>query len=229
MDSVTFPFAVGLIVWAAAYVLGLRNKVTKPSGMRRIPLWAKLVMMAVVLSFGAVGLLRGVTPFAVWVMLGVISGSIGDLILAGVFPLEKPQIPGMLVFAVGHAFYIAAPLTLAPWPPLVTSAVVALGVVLGVLAWRLAVYNPTGRHHLNVGSLFYGLVIMVTLCMAVGAALRFRGGQALVFALGVALFTASDMLLAQYMIRESGPPKLRDAVWGLYSTGQLLIVTSTLY
>lgn len=221
--------------WAAAYVFGMLNKREKADGTRRIPLWTKLVMIAVVLGIAALSwpwpsrkhIVLYDTTAAALLVIGLVADAIGDLVLADVFPLKQSVIPAIGVFGIGHIAYILAVLTLRNYAGLEDVYLLPTAVISGVLAilgWRLLVYNPKGSQTLNMGSLIYGILLFVTTGLAVGLSIEARARYLL--SAGLVLFTVSDMFLAQSLIRKRSSPLLRDIVWIIYSGGQLLIAFS---
>lgn len=218
-------------IWAAAYALGMRFKQTKADGTRRIPVWTKLVMIAVTLAVAGYALACSggyLRPCAAWlVVVGLVMGAVGDLILADLFRLKRTEIAAMGAFGLGHLCYIAAILAVRTALGLGTLGLLLAGVVgavLAVIGWRALVYNPEGSRVLNVGSLVYGLLLFVTVGLSVGLAVV--SGKLLSLAAGLVLFAVSDVILAQSLIRKRGTPLLRDIVWVIYSGGQMLIAYS---
>jgi uncharacterized membrane protein YhhN len=219
-----------VVVWAIAYVLGMAFKEPKANGTRRLPLWTKLVMITATLALALHWFFMPDAHHAAaayLIVAGLVAGAVGDLILADVFPLRRTEIAAMGVFGVGHFLYIAAVLVarrtyaLAGPGPLIAAVG---GAALAVIAWRALVYNPTGSRTLNTGSLVYGVLLLITTGLAID--LTIESGALLTLAPGIILFAASDVILAQSMIRRRGTPLLRDIVWIIYSGGQMLIAYS---
>jgi uncharacterized membrane protein YhhN len=231
MTMTTTVLITLVFIWAVAYGLGMRFKQTKADGTRRIPVWTKLVMIAVTLVVAGYGLVYGGgyarLCAAWWVVVGLVMGAVGDLILADLFRVKRTEIAAMGAFGLGHLCYIAAILAARAVYGLGGLGLLLAGVAgaaLGVAGWRALVYNPGGSRVLNAGSLVYGLLLFVTVGLAVGLAAG--SGELASLAVGLALFAVSDVILAQALIRKRGTPLLRDIVWIIYSGGQMLIAYS---
>lgn len=214
--------APGLVIWAVAYGIGMLNKEQKRDGTYRLPLWTKLVMIAVTLAFAATGWWQATGPIPTLIAVGVLAGALGDLLLADVFALERPELAAIAVFGVGHLFYSAAAILGFSGPAWTLLIVAAASTAAAVIGWRLLVFNPQGSVRLNVASLIYGIVLFITVAWA------FTARISPLFAVGLLLFAASDVVLAQSLIRKRGKPALRDVVWIIYSGGQVVIALSLL-
>ncbi len=226
-------FAVLCATWVGAYAVGMLRGKPNADRSRRLPIGAKVTMIAVVLVCGMLwwlGLARD-TPaarFAAWIVSGLVVGAGGDLLMAGLFAMPRAEIAAMAAFGVGHVCYAVACLLARSLldrtesGPALTAA--GLGITVGVLGWIALIRRPDGSHTMNVASLLYGLLLFAALGIAVG--LWIETGALALLALGLALFAASDLLLAQVLVRGRGFPYIRDVVWIIYSTGQLLIAFS---
>lgn len=229
-DGVAWLLPALLIGWAAVYAFGLRTGKPSEDRSRHLPGWARLVMIAIHVAMGMLWLLGSAqgTPastYALWIMGGLIFGALGDLALGNMLPLgSRAEIAGVGLFAVGHVLYLTAILTLralldlpAPW------IAVGASILIGLILWLAMVNNPE-RGVLNWASLPYALLLIALTGLAVDLALRTGGMWRL--AGGLLLFAASDLLLAQSLIRRQSFPYLHDLVWLLYGVGQLLIAIS---
>lgn len=222
-------FTVLAAIWAAAYVIGMLRGQPNEDRSRRLPRTAKLIMIAVTLIFGALWLAHAsgtdAAQFALLVFLGLFFGAGGDLLLAGMFSFKRAELVALGVFGIGHAFYIAASLTLRTQmgftaiPPVI--AALAVAATLAALIWALQVRNPSGSRTMNIASLIYGILLMIT--VAIAALLWIDVPRMAILLAGITLFAVSDLLLAQYLIRRQGFAYIRDVVWLIYSTGQVLI------
>lgn len=225
-------FAVLLAIWAAAYVVGMWRGQPSADRSRRLPRGSKFAMIAMVLLYGGMwlGLAAGTAAlrFALLIFGGLLAGAVGDLLLAGIFPFKRAELLALGVFGVGHLFYIAAALGLRAQlgredaPPVAAAA--GIGAVLAVVVWMLLVRNPGGNRTMNIASLIYGVLLFIT--VAAVALLWVESGSLAVLLVGIVLFAVSDLILAQYLIRERGFPYIRDVVWLIYSAGQMLIAFS---
>lgn len=229
--STVFMVVVGL--WALAFVGGLIVGQWNPERTRRLPVWTKLVMIAAVLVIGGIEwlvLARGAAaePYARWIFLGLLVGALGDLVLADVFPIEHPLIPGMGLFAVGHIFYLLAIFYLRgilyPGGFVSIALIVIPSLFAAALLWEFLVHNPQGSPQLNTAAFFYAMLITVTTVFA--AYFPVRSQIMFLLGTGMVLFLISDMLLSQAAIRHKGFTAIHDIVWIVYSTGQLLIALS---
>ena len=104
-------------------------------------------------------------------------------------------------------------------PVLVATGV---GVAATAAAWFYLIRNPGGSRTLNIASLIYGVLLGASVAIAVG--LTVETGALVVMSLGLILFMLSDFLVAQHLIRKRNLfPYVRDAMWLVYSTAQVLI------
>jgi hypothetical protein len=214
-------------IWLGAYGVGMALGKTTQNRWRRLARPAKLVMIGCTLGSAAlwwIGVAMAspaASRYAPWIAGGLVAGALGDLILADVLPFREPVIPGMVAFAAGHLFYLAAILSegrFLPWQPL--SFLILGGALLGaMLLWRLLVYNPRESRPLNAGSLIYTMLLVGITALANLSGLVSLGA-------GMILFGVSDVLLSQSLIRHRGFPLIHDVVWILYSAGQMLIAFS---
>ncbi len=224
-----------ILIWAAAYVWGMRSGIPNDDRSRRLTFQARLSMIAVHLALALLWLLGAVldTPaasFAGWIVAAMFFDALGDLALAGIPRLSArlgrhPDLVGLGLFAAGHMLFVVAIFTFRsvmgitgfPW------LAIAVSVAFGLLLWFSLVKDPA-RGGLNTASLPYALFLSITTGLAADLALRM--GALWPLALGLLLFTASDLLLAQYLIRRRSFAYLRDVVWLIYGIGQILIAFS---
>jgi uncharacterized membrane protein YhhN len=224
----------GLIgVWALAYIVGLIVGKTSVDRTRRIPLWTKLVMIAVVVAIGGIEWLvfaanTGAEAYARWIFLGLAAGALGDLILAEVLPIKKAFLIGMGVFAIGHIFYLMAIFVLRkilyPSGMFEIVAIVLGSLFLAALLWEFVVRDPFGNRTVNRAAFFYTILLVIATAFALYFALRSQ--IMILLGAGITLFLISDGLLSQAAIKKRGFPHIHDIVWILYSAGQLLIALS---
>ncbi|MBN1121830.1 MAG: hypothetical protein JXJ17_12180 [Anaerolineae bacterium] len=218
------------LIWLSAYVTGMINKQKKKDGTRRLPLWSKGAMIAVTLSVACLWIAlphTRLTAAAGWLVAGLVIGALGDLILADVFPLKHTIPPALLAFGVGHGCYIVTlaiehiQLRLSASGSLLA---ILLSTALMAILWRALIYNPRISRRFNTGSLIYGIWLFAAVGLSIN--LTLKSGTLIPFTVGITLFAASDMILAQYLLRKRGKPRLRDIVWLIYSAGQMLIAYS---
>jgi uncharacterized membrane protein YhhN len=218
------------LIWFSAYVIGMINKQVKRDGTRRLPLWSKLIMIAVTLTIACLWIALPHTAFtgtAGWLAAGLLFGALGDLILADVFRLERSTLPALIAFGVGHGCYIVTlVIEHTRWELSASGSLLAifLSTALAVTLWRWLIYNPQVSRRLNTGSLIYGIWLFAAVGLSIS--LTLMSGSLIPFTLGITLFAISDLILAQYLLRKRGQPLLRDIVWLIYSSGQMLIAYS---
>ncbi|MBX7166007.1 MAG: lysoplasmalogenase [Pirellulales bacterium] len=187
-----------------------------------------LVIAGIVGAWGAIG-----TPalrYAVLVALGMAAGFLGDLFNANLIHFafrDNPTMGGIVSFAIGHIFYIAAGVYLArragfndrfKW------LVAVLGwQLIGLAGWFGVVFLAGNVGTLHWAALPYSLLLAGTAGMA--KAIGWHSSKFAPLALGGALFLMSDLILAFELFRGSFPWG-GDAVWLTYGPGQMLIVYS---
>lgn len=225
-------FDVLLVVWGIAYAVGMWRGQPSADRSRRLPLGSKLAMIAVVLLYGGLWLTLATgteaVRFASLICAGLLAGALGDLLLAGVFSLKRAELLALGVFGVGHLFYIAASLSLraqlGQGDVLPVVAAIGIGAALAAAIWAMLVRNPSGSRTMNIASLIYGALLLIT--VAIVALLWIESNAMAILLVGIILFAVSDLLLAQHLIRKRGFPYIRDVVWLIYSAGQALIAFS---
>lgn len=199
----------------------------------RLPRPLRLLLSGVIVLAAFVGWQGGsrgtrVEWYASLIFLGTAAGFVGDLIMARYLPVPNRLISGMMAFALGHVFYIAAFIHLirtSPSTGLWTPAVALLASLgFSVWAWYTQVRNPRESQAINVGSLLYAMLFGVTSALAITLALY--DAHYLGLALGALLFMASDLILGNWVIRGHTWKSVNDVIWVTYASGQLLIAYS---
>lgn len=221
------------VAWLTAYVAGMIAGKPDSLRTRRLPLASRLIMIGVVVAFGVIGWLGWgrttvIAPYALWILLGLVTGALGDLLLGGVFPVRQAEVMSLGIFGAGHVCYAAAILAMQPVleiPIYYLLIGAAASSIMGFAIWLLAVRNPAGSRRMNIGSLAYGSMLFATAGMGIGAAVA--SSRMSLLAIGLALFVLSDIILAQYMVRRRRFLYIRDVVWIIYSTAQLIIAFSS--
>lgn len=222
--------ALWLIVQAYGFALGSYNAARTS---RFIP-WTKMCATALLVACAAVWWFAGsrgtaLGPFSLLIMIGVAFGFLGDMTLAGFIPLPRPMLFGILWFALGHAFYIAACAQLIALFRLNDGVAFGLAIAgmtaVGLITWRLFVASPAAGRVLHYGSLGYCLLLSGTAGLALGLAVQ--EPRLATLAVGLLLFMASDTLLGNCLFRKNEFYLTRDVNWALYTVGQLLIVFAT--
>ncbi len=165
------------------------------------------------------------TP-ALLIALGISFGALGDLVLAEVLPFPRPMIGGIIVFSIGHLWYIASfsqtASVMGLSDPFTGSLLWVVFVLLAAFLWFFLIYNPAKSRVLNLGSLFYGWLIAIMAGTA--TALALSDPRFTLTAIGGVLFLISDVILGNRELRDNGWFLVHDVVWILYITGQALIV-----
>jgi hypothetical protein len=193
----------------------------------RMGLSANLVIAAFLgWQSGARG--TAVQAYAALILLGMAAGFVGDLIMAQLIPVPNRLIFGMIEFAIGHLFYIAAFLYLrlefglgGAWSQFI---VLAAMLVFSLWAWWTYVRQPGGNKAINVGSLLYGLLIGIMAALAINLALQ--EARLVSLGAGAVFFLISDFILGNWQVRGHVWKPVNDAIWTAYASGQLLIVYS---
>jgi hypothetical protein len=220
------------VIWIAAYAAGMARGTPNADRSRRLARPARLAMIAAVLACGLIWLRHAPGTDAArygWLIAGgLAAGAVGDLLLAGVFPLHRPELLGMGVFGAGHLLYFGAILDagarlgLPGGLPLLVAAL--SGAAVAAALWLVAIRSPDRGTALNAGSLIYGALLGAV--TAAAAATWLASGRLALLAAGLILFFASDVMLARYLVRGRGFPSVRDVVWLVYSAGQAMIAFS---
>jgi len=229
--STIIPILIGISI--LAFIVGMALGKPNADRTRRLPFWAKLVMLIVVAAIAGIEWLVLATgtqaeSYARWIFLGLVVGGIGDMVLFEEFNIKDALIYGMGIFAVGHILYLLAIFHLRNilYPNgLIEIAIVAIpAMFLSALLWEFIVRNPMGDRRINTASFFYGILLSVTTGFAIFFAIRSQ--IMILLGVGMILFLISDALLAQVAIRKRGFPSIQDVVWIIYSIGQMLIALS---
>jgi hypothetical protein len=222
-----------LILWALLLFGGLAFGKLNDERTRRMPTWTRigssLVLVVAAWSWYLFTLGSAVSALSLCLALGMTLGCLGDLLLAGAFPLPQPVLGGIAAFGLGHAAYILGLLQFGsrqqslnlPGP---RWGAWGVWLLIGVVGWYLIVWRGSKPSILHRAALPYALLLASTAGVATGLAV-----QEPVFiplALGAALFFLSDLLLAAQMFNQRHFPLIGDVIWLTYGPAQALIVTS---
>lgn len=174
--------------------------------------------------------------YTTFLFFGMLLGSIGDFLMAGVFYLTPvPLINGVIAFGIGHLFYLAAlkdrsPLILRGKQAEEESSKLILrnvviwlaSLVLVVALFYMTVYNPS-ELVLSYGVLGYGFLLVTVVAFSLTKWFdEFPLAFFLTLFLGFLLFFISDWVIGIKALRE--PAFLGNIAVGLtYLLGQLLI------
>lgn len=219
-----------LVACAALQVAGVGAGPVLTAGAERIPQWARLSGTLLLVFYAVVGWLsrRGaLRRYAALIAGGMLFGHLGDLAMGGVIPSPNGWLAGMLLFGIGHGFYIFAFIRLRSnigSEARGTVTALVLGLAGGVAAWYLLAAGSGRDPLMEYGALLYAVVIC---CMtALAAALIVRTPRLWPVAVGAGLFLVSDILLAASAFHGIGGALWNDLIWVIYISGQALLVTS---
>ena len=189
------------------------------TGQKRLKYVAKPAASAAFVALALIHLSnsRACTPYATWIIIGLVFGGLGDLCL--MLPGKKWFLAGMAAFAIGHGAYVAAFDRLLPWATWWSVASIA-PLLAGAVAFAW-LYPHLGSMRWPVT----GYVVIIV-SMAVGAvAGAATGPVGLVAGSGAAAFFISDLTVARDRFIEK---RFVNRLLGLplYYGGQLLIASS---
>jgi uncharacterized membrane protein YhhN len=158
--------------------------------------------------------------YDVLVLAGLAFGFLGDVLLA--LRGQSVFLVGMVAFAVGHALYAVAFVTLGALEPFPMASTALVGLIeCGVLAW---LWPHLGNMRAPVA--VYVTIIALMLIAASGTlTLKLAGQGRWLIASGAAFFAISDVFVAQNRFVGSG---FSNKLVGLpvYYAGQFLIAFS---
>ena len=179
--------------------------------------------------------------YTTFLFFGMLLGSIGDFLLAGVFYITpEPLVNGVLAFGIGHVFYLMAlwdrsPLFLGSTSSgesssrlLVRNVAIWLAGIAAVFVLFFAtVYNPTDIV-ISYGVLGYGILLITVVTMSLTKWFDdFPRAFVLAIFFGLLLFFISDWIIGIRALRN--PAFLTGTIVGwTYLLGQLLVHLSPL-
>jgi len=224
-----------LIVWAALLVFGFVLGKPDRDNSRRLPLGARMGMSVALVIAAFVWWRAGTAStslarFGLFVFLGMASGFVGDLFMAGlIVPKPRNVIFGILSFGIGHVFYIlgfvqaaaALGLDLGQVAPITLAVYLTIAVIL----WLAFVRSPGRGRTMNLGTLGYSLLLSAM--GATAMALALQNGGFIPLAFGGLCFIASDLILGSQIMRGSSFRSIGDVIWIAYTIAQMLIVYSS--
>lgn len=193
----------------------------------RLPLPARVILSLSLLMAAFLISLSLRSTLGYLVLFGMILSFFGDLFNAEVIPLPVPLIGGMIAFGAAHFFYIAAfifllKLTDTRIPPYFWIILAAVWLITAI-SWRLFIRNPEKLAVLNLGSLFYALLIGTMFTFALTASLEL-GGWWWTVSSGALLFFVSDTIIGITNIGRIEMKKPHLWIWLTYVLGQMGIV-----
>lgn len=172
---------------------------------------------------GLVGSHISTGMFGQFVLYGLIFGLIGDVVMNLRFVLkengQKAFLIGILAFLIGHIMYLVALISHAVH---LLASVVTGGIIAAVLLIYIFKTMEVKKAFKIFGVFYLGAVIIMTV-MAVDIAICTGVYQAIIYAIGAVLFTASDIVLIFNTFSGTTRFPLRVTNLSLYYIGQLLI------
>ncbi|RDE11375.1 MAG: hypothetical protein C4K48_11835 [Candidatus Thorarchaeota archaeon] len=172
--------------------------------------------------------------YALLLFFAMVCGTIGDFLMAGIIYITpEPLINGILLFGIGHVFYLMglrnrSPLLLRKRDSggtklIARNLIIWIVCVVIVLAiFYFTVFN-SAMLILSIGALGYGILLVTVLAFAITKwASKFSLPLRIALVLGFFLFLFSDWLIAYHEFTD--PAFLSGAYVGItYAIGQLLI------
>lgn len=171
-------------------------------------MFAKTAASIGFIAIAVAGLYEGADNFraALFVLFGLVFGLIGDMVLdLKVVYLEQPEegvylTGGMVSFGIGHAMFLTALCLFAGefatggviGASVAIAAVMACGTVL--LGGKLLGLR-FGRF--TTHSLLYAFILIFMSAFSIGLCISMRSAKLVLFAVGMALFLLSDLVLTQ--------------------------------
>jgi hypothetical protein len=218
--------------WAALLVGTVVISLARGRTDHFFPFWSRAAQSALLVAIAAAWALGTrhfpVRGYSMLILGGMVSGHLGDINLGRILGLPEPVILGMIVFSVGHAFYVAACLRVAGTLRLSSTLAWVAGVTTLVtfvcILWAVLMYTPEKPAVLTLGSLAYGLFLGTMVGCTVAVAMQDRGFAGL--AIGGILFMVSDVILGLDFLRGAHWRYAGDVIWLSYILGQALIVFS---
>lgn len=220
------------IVWATLLFGGFARGPLNAEQTHRIPRFNRMSASATLVLAAWVGVLVTLNTawgtYALLIAIGMSLGFIGDLFMAELIPVlpdGQHVLGGIGAFGLGHIAYIGGIIHLSNQTGLTADSrwlVLALWLIAAVILWYLVVYRNSEKTMMHMAALPYALLLATTTGLASGLAIQ--SGQFIPLAIGAALFLISDLLLAAQLFNNLHFIGIGDAVWFLYSPGQMLIV-----
>ena len=168
---------------------------------------------------------------ALMVVLGLIFGMLGDIFLGLRFVFEKIGqkifLVGILVFFIGHIFYMIALVPMVPWNKYIFQSAM-IGVVAAAVILLLIYKFLEIKLAFKIFGFFYIGAVVIMTAIAIGNWVASRCGFTAMFAIGAFLFMVSDVVMIFNTFGKTQRFGLRITNLGLYYIGQLLIAGALL-
>lgn len=193
-----------------------------------------LASFGFIMIFGVSLIEKGILiliPFAVLILLGLVSGLLGDLYLALRTLRPKDENfkiinSGILCFSIGHLFYLGALLILSPvsYFAFLISFIMTAVVIVG---------SRVLKFEMNISrypSYFYSILIFFMIGQSLGYAIMqsFSIHSVLLF-IGAILFGISDLILAPIYFKNDNRKIMIAFNLSTYYLAQILIALSVYY
>lgn len=139
--------------------------------------------------------------YARWIFFGMAFGFIGDLIMMEIIPIHNYIVGGIISFGIGHLCYINAfnsILNKIQEFPIFIRLIFPV-IILTSTFWGLIIYSPNMSLSILIGSLLYGLLLMIMVSYAI-ILVKLRSEFILV-AIGAILFSISDIILGNNLYK----------------------------
>lgn len=191
---------------------------------------AVILKGAASLCFVVIGMICGPgTGMAAKIICGLALGCVADVLLNLRLVFRKKGdivfLAGIVVFLAGHILYLAAVY------PLLTDRMICviscLILTTALLAWifRRITVKPAFK---IIGSVYVGIIVFLN-CIALDNMIRTPSSFSLVFAVGAALFLASDIGLILNTFTDHPRQGMKIINICLYYAGQLFIAASLFF
>lgn len=163
------------------------------------------------------------------IWLGLVFGMAGDVLLALRFvfkeKLHKFFLSGILIFFIGHIFYMIAiiPMSVNLVKCIIAGAIIAL--ILLVVIYKTMEVKPA----FQIFGLFYIEAVVIMTAIAIGNRISVDSAFRTWYAVGAVLFTVSDVVMIFNTFGKTQKFFLRIMNLSLYYVGQLLIAASIFF
>jgi hypothetical protein len=182
-----------------------------------------LAISAAVVWFTASSSLKS---YCMWILIGMLFSTLGDIIMAGLIKVPDRLIFGMLSFGITHVLYIAAFIgkIAQKGNGLYVIPFIAYIIIL-IILWSRYIYRSSAEIFLKIAVLIYGTIIAYMAASAFNLSIHW-GGTWWLAAAGGLLFFLSDIIIA---LAEIGRVYIKDrnlVIWITYILGQGCIIYS---
>lgn len=163
-------------------------------------------------------------------LLGLFFGMLGDILLNLRYVFKKYDqkffLSGIVVFFIGHLFYLAAFLVRAGVEVIIAACLVGGALTAGLLAYIFT--HMTVKKVFKIFGVFYLGAVDIMMVAAVLLAICKPSLPNLVCGIGAMAFMLSDVILIFYIFGDKHTYPMRIANLSIYYLGQILIAFSLL-